>query len=69
MEMETVGLKQKIKCYLVFLVLGSGGHSTNKGDILYRRSILEGHMEALGNVPCCNSAAAKSLELGKQPEL
>lgn len=72
MEMEAVGIKaeDKIPCdglknSLVFPVLGFGGHFTNRGDVLHRRSTLEGHTKTPGICTMLSSrTAAKTLELG-----
>lgn len=72
MEMEAVRIKAEdkmssdgLKNSLVFPVLGLGGHFTNQGDVLYRRSTLEGHTKTPGICTMLSSRiAAKKLELG-----
>lgn len=76
-EVEAVRIKAEdktswdaVKSHAVLQVLGSGRHFISKGDIPYRRSILEGHKEMLGMCSTLSSrAAAKTLELEKQPKL
>lgn len=72
METEAVGIKAEdkmpwdgLKNSVVFPMLGFWDHFTNQGDVLYRRSTLEGHTKTPGIGTMLSSRIpAKKLELG-----